>query len=251
MDWFKAFYETDYYKYYFEPKLRRVPRAEVGFILEKGRLDFDGRYPPRVFDICCGIGRHARPLAAAGCEVIGVDLSAANITAARQRAQEEGIAERCRFELGDIRAYEPPSNCDLAINIFTSFGYFETDDENAVILDRAARSLRPGGRLILDVANREAIIAGFKKRERRGTRDNYVIEQCELDLARGRAMGLWTFVRGKHRSEHRVSIRLYALHELIAMAERHEMRFVEAYGSFDGEPYDRLSPRCIFVAERA
>lgn len=249
MGWFESFYETDYFKYYFEPKLRKVPAEEVQFIIEQGQLTFNGA-EPKVFDICCGVGRHARPLAHAGCHVIGVDLSKANIDAAQRTAQEEGVAERCEFHRADIREFQPPADCDLAINIFTSFGYFDTDEEDAVILVKAAQSLKPGGRFILDIANREAVIGGFKPREKRGRPGNYVVEECSLDLVHGRAIGLWTFVRGKHRSQHRVSIRMYALHELIRMAEEHGLRFVSAWGDFSGQPYGPKTPRCIFIAEK-
>ena len=250
MGWFRDFYENDYYRYYFEPKLDKVPVEEVDFIVRHGQLDFSARRRPRVFDICCGIGRHARPLARAGCEVIGVDLSGSNINAAKALADKNGLNGHCVFHQDDIRRFDPPRRCDLAINIFTSFGYFATDEEDAIIVAKAAQSLRLGGRFILDIANREAIIGGFKRREVRGRRGNYVIEECSLDLTTGKALGTWTFVRGKTRSRHQVSIRLYALHELIRMANACGLRFVAAYGSFAGLPYGRKSPRCIFIAEK-
>lgn len=250
MGWFKDFYETDYFKYYFEPKLTVVPAEEVEFVIRHGRLALDGGARPRVFDICCGIGRHARPLAARGAEVVGVDLSGSNIQAAREQAAKEGLAERCVFHQADIRDYVGPADCDLAINIFTSFGYFATDREDAVIMAQASRSLKPAGRFILDIANREAVISKFTPHERRGTRTNYVLDESELDLVHSRLIAHWTFVRGRQRSEHTISIRLYSLHELIRMAAEHGLRFVDAFGSFAGEPYGRESPRCIFVAEK-
>ncbi len=250
MSWFKDFYEVDYYKYYFEPKLQQVPAEEVEFICRQGRLDLSGPARPRVFDICCGIGRHARPLAARGAHVVGVDISTNNIQAAQQRAVEENLEKACTFVQGDIRQFTPPAGCDLAINIFTSFGYFGSDEEDAVILAKASQSLRPGGRFILDIANREATIGDFKPHMRRGTDDNYVIDDCRLDLANGKIISHWTFVRDGQKSEHTITIRLYALHELIRMAQPFGLRFVEAFGSFAGEPYSPRSPRCIFVAEK-
>ncbi len=250
MDWFKDFYEKDYFKYYYEPKLDTVPAEEVDFIATQGKLDFAAGRRPRVFDICCGVGRHARPLAGRGCEVIGVDLSSHNIAAAIVQAETEGLTEQCRFHQADVRTFAPPTDCDLAINIFTSFGYFPTDAENAVIMAKAAESLRRGGRFILDVANREAVIADHKPREKRGTRGNYVIDETRLDLPSGRIICHWTFVRGRKRAEHTISIRLYALHELIAMAAEHGLHYTEAYGDFTGAPYGPKTPRCIFIAEK-
>ncbi len=251
MDWFKDFYDVDYFKYRYEPRLKEIPAEEVDFIATAGGLDFSGERPPKVFDICCGVGRHARPLALRGCEVIGVDLSEPNIAAAAELAESEGVADRCRFVEADIRTFDPPSDCDLAINIFTSFGYFDSDAADAVIMAKAAESLRPGGRFILDVANREALIANHKPREKRGSRNNYVIDETTLDLAAGRMNCHWTFVRDGQRAEHTISIRLYALHELIRIADAHGLRFRNACGDFSGAEYTPKSPRCIFVAEKA
>lgn len=250
MDWFKDFYETDYFKYRYEPRLAEIPAEEVDFIADKGGIDAIGDRPARVFDICCGVGRHARPLAARGCEVIGVDLSNNNIDAAIEQATAEGLTDRCSFHKGDIRTFTPPTDCDLAINIFTSFGYFGSDEADAVIFDAAATSLRPGGRFILDVANREATIAGYKPREKRGSRSNHVIDETTVDLATGKMTSHWTFVRGRERAEHTIIVRLYALHELIRIGADRGFNFLAAYGAFDGSDYTRESPRCIYVGER-
>jgi len=250
MEWFRHFYQDDYFEYRFKERLDEVPAEEVDFIFEHGRLGRTGGRRPRVFDICCGVGRHARPLAARGCEAIGVDLAERNIAAAAERAWAEGLADRCRFVHADIRTFDPPADCDLAINIFTSFGYFGGDAADAVIMAKAAQSLRPGGRFILDVVNREAVVRGFKPRQRRGRPGNYVIEESRLDLAAGGLIARWTFVRGRHRSEHTITIRLYALHELVRMAAERGLRFLEACGDFDGSAYGPGSPRCILVAEK-
>lgn len=251
MEWFEGFYDHDYFAYRYQPRLDEIPAEEVDFVFDRGLLDRVTDRRPRVFDICCGVGRHARPLAARGCEVIGVDLAAKNIQAATEQTEKDGLSDRCRFHQADIRTFDPPRDCDLAINIFTSFGYFESDRADAVLLAKAAESLRPGGRFILDVLNREAAIAGFKPREKRGSPGNYVIEETRLDLQTGHLRSHWTFVRGKHKGEHHIRIRLYALHELIDMAGQHGLRFVEACGDFTGRPYGRQTPRCIFVAEKA
>jgi SAM-dependent methyltransferase len=250
MEWFTRFYGHDYFKYRYEPRLTEVPAQEVDFIVEQGGLDFSAERPPRVFDICCGVGRHARPLAARGCHVIGVDLAEANIAAARDMARQEGLTERCEFHHADIRDFPPPAGCDLAINMFTSFGYFESDAADAILIAKAAQSLRTGGRFILDIANREAVVAGFRPRQRRGRRGNYVIEEAQLDLAAGRIEGTWTFIRDGQRSAHHVSIRLYALHELVRMVAEQGLHFRTAFGDYDATPYDRTSPRCIVVAEK-
>ena len=110
----------------------------------------------RVLDVPCGDGRIAVRLAEAGLEVVGID-------------REERFVERARaaappgasFEAGDMRALDRRGEFDCVVNWFSSFGYFDTATNQAVL--RSFReALRSGGRLILDQANPERLRRGVE-----------------------------------------------------------------------------------------
>lgn len=100
----------------------------------------------RVLDIPCGEGRIAGRLARLGCEVVGLDASERLLALAGARYPE------VRFERRDMRELAYRSEFDAVVNWFTSFGYFDSATNDA-LLASLARALRRGGRLLLDIHN--------------------------------------------------------------------------------------------------
>ena len=101
---------------------------------------------PRVLDVCCGFGRFTRALRALGHDTTGLDLSEQQIRAARE-ADPQG---RCLQ--GDMRA-TPKLAYDTVINMYTSFGYFDAEHDDVAALSSWHGSLRPGGLLIMELAD--------------------------------------------------------------------------------------------------
>lgn len=130
--WFGAFLET-------------VPeewtRGEVAGIMKRLPLPDFGK----VLDICCGTGRHATGLVAAGYELTGVDRDAAAIAQAAQSVPQGTFIELDQRALATVG-----DTFDAAMILWQSFGYFDQATNDRVLADIAQR-LRPGGRLLLDV----------------------------------------------------------------------------------------------------
>ena len=103
----------------------------------------------RVLDLACGSGDHARRLARRGLEVLGVDIAPSLVAHCRERAAEEGLST-ARFEVGDMRALAFHDEFDAVLLLSGSFGFFE-EATNRDVLARAARALKPGGRVMIDV----------------------------------------------------------------------------------------------------
>ena len=101
----------------------------------------------RVLDVCCGMGRHARALAAAGYVVTGVERDTVAVTIARERGGGPVYIQ------ADVRDYRPEAASFSAAFIMSqSFGYFDPET-NRDLLARLRDALRPGGRLLLDLWN--------------------------------------------------------------------------------------------------
>jgi SAM-dependent methyltransferase len=194
-----------------------------------------------VLDLCCGNGRHAMPLATGGYDVTGVDREPRVIAQAQANAPHGA-----RFVQADVRTTaELDRSYDAVMIMWASFGYFSTD-ENAAVLARVRNALRPGGRLVLDVYNRDF----FERHEgeRRLTRAGVsVIERKQL-----------------HDNRLTVELR-YAGHDAIDRFEWQLFRpaelrsFVRAAGFEpvvhcarfeEGAPITAEEPRMQLVAER-
>ena len=111
----------------------------------------------RVLDLTCGPGLYAVPLAARDCHVTGVDFGPASIAHARQLAAERGVGERATFVEADVRDYEPETAAyDAALFLYGQLAVFPRA-QAAALLAKAARALRPGGRLVVELLNQERV----------------------------------------------------------------------------------------------
>jgi SAM-dependent methyltransferase len=177
-----------------------------------------------------------------------VDLSEALLYAARQRAEQERLP--VTFIRCDMRDIEFADEFDACINMFTSFGYLESEDEDAKVLQRVAVALKRGGKLLLDVINRDRLVRQFQAREWHAADEGWlVLEERTFDHLSGRVETLWVMVtRDGVRYERRFSVRAYTPAELRWMSERVGLRVTELLGDYDGHLYTWDSPRLIVVA---
>ena len=107
--------------------------------------------PSRVLDAACGPGLYAVRLAAAGYDVTGVDVAPAALRHARSLARARAVRGRVRFQRGDLRTLEPPKRpYDAGIVIYYVLEAFPRAEQPRV-LRRLARSLRPGGVLVVEM----------------------------------------------------------------------------------------------------
>ena len=110
----------------------------------------------RVLDVTCGPGLYAVELARRGCTVHGLDFSPAAVHYAQQLAADEGVTQRCSFELRDVLTMGmPPARFDAVLFLYGELATF-TPGEAAGLLRRCAATLRPSsesraGRLIVEL----------------------------------------------------------------------------------------------------
>ena len=98
----------------------------------------------RILDVPCGFGRHTGPLSRRGYRVVGIDNSPKQLDDARRRYPD------CTFVLTDMRT-PPAGPYDAILNMWTSFGYFDTREEDFAALAAWAAVLAPGGKLIMEI----------------------------------------------------------------------------------------------------
>jgi 2-polyprenyl-3-methyl-5-hydroxy-6-metoxy-1,4-benzoquinol methylase len=102
----------------------------------------------RVLDVGCGVGRWSRLLASRGASVTGVDLSPTMIAEAERRAATAGLTDRCRFVVQDSAALEVGGSFDLILCV-TMLQHILDIGALRSALQRMARHLAPGGRLVI------------------------------------------------------------------------------------------------------
>jgi len=225
--------------------------SDVEWIVGAAALDAGAR----VLDAPCGFGRHSVEFARRGFPVTGVDFSETELDRARKAATEAGVPVRLVCQ--DIRDMEFPGEFDLAVNLFSSIGYF-SDDEDRLVIDRFWRALKPGGVFVLDTRNRDQLVRSLPPEERKRVNGGTLRIENEFDPATSRWRARWWRIkRASAKSRESAAeligeseIRLYSAHELSAMLRPERWGHVELYGGLDGTPFSLDAPRLVLVARK-
>jgi SAM-dependent methyltransferase len=237
--WFESFFEGDDWLLVATARDPERTRLEAEFVashLPAGA---------RVLDVPCGTGRHAVALAERGFEVAGLDLSESVLALAREAGPSLDVRR------GDMRELPwADGSFEAVLNLWTAFGYFESQEEDERALAEFARVLVPGGLLILDTINQTAYVRGFRPQAFEELDGVLYLQEHDYDLVTGRSRARWTFVRDGRRSELSFDHRVYTTPEYVTMLQRAGFRPESFYGGFDGAELGWDTWRLIIVARR-
>jgi SAM-dependent methyltransferase len=234
-----------------EEFLRAIPilsprqlEREVNFIDEALAVARGGR----ILDLACGAGQHAVELATRSYDVVGFDLSQSQLDWAGGLAQERN--QRLQFTYGDMRELAYSEAFDAVYSWNTSFGFFE-EEKNVDVAQRVFRALRPGGRFLLDVINRDFVVAQQPGQTWFEGDGCVCIDDVSIDFITSRMKVKRTLMltSGKNR-ECNYSLRIYGLHELGKIL--HDVGFkvlnVSGRPEMPGVFFGATSPRIIILA---
>jgi cyclopropane fatty-acyl-phospholipid synthase-like methyltransferase len=154
--WFEEWFDTPYYHILYSKRddveaAKFIDNLSFHLNMKKGQL---------VLDLACGKGRHSIYLNQKGFDVVGADLSEKNVDFANQFANET-----LHFKVHDMRKAIRENRYDFILNMFTSFGYFESHEENIQTLRSVYGGLKKGGEFLIDFLNCEKIINHLDEKE--------------------------------------------------------------------------------------
>ena len=198
-------------------------------------------------DLGCGPGRHALPLAGAGFRVRAVDTSAVLLAELQRRAAEAGVA--VHTERADMRGFRRPDAFDLVLVMWTSFGYFEDEADHRRVLGNIHTSLRPGGRLVLDLVGLEYLCRNLEPVHLTEYEDGRVlVERPALTDNFTRLENEWLLIEGERVRRATFSHRVWSAGEMARLIDESGLKLVGIYGGLGGEDYDLDSERMIVIA---
>jgi SAM-dependent methyltransferase len=243
--WFVELFDEDY--------LRTLPfltpqatQAEAEFV-----IDALGLTPgAQVLDVGCGYGRHAMELAARGFHIVGLDMSTPLLVRGGEEAHRRGLT--INFVRGDMRELDFESQFDGAYCLFSTFGYFD-DETNKKTVANMARALRPGGRLLIEILNRDYVIADLPTRVWWEGDGCVVLEEVELNYFSSRIQVNRSVVFDDGRQlEQEISVRAYSLHEVGKLMHSAGLRVLEVSGAYHTRTrfFGNQSRHIIVLAER-
>ncbi|HAA12365.1 MAG TPA: SAM-dependent methyltransferase [Cytophagales bacterium] len=157
-EWFGEWFNSPYYHILY--KHRDFEEAQAFIDVLSRYFEFSSE--DHILDLACGKGRHSIYLNQKGLRVSGIDLSDQNIAYASKYSNN-----RLHFEVHDMRLPFHPDTFTHVLNLFTSFGYFDTDEEHQQAIKRVAESLHPGGYFLLDFLNPYVVINQLQPSEKK------------------------------------------------------------------------------------
>lgn len=241
-EWFEESFGQDYllvYKHRDFQGARHEVQRMVGWLgLEPGA---------EVLDLCCGMGRHSLALAEQGYQVTGMDLSQVLLNEAIKKDESSHV----RWIRGDMR--EVPLDCqfDAVVNLFTSFGYFDEEQDNLKVIGEIARLLKPDGCFLMDYLNggyvkknlipySERMEENIRIKEKRVIEDSFVRKTIHLEEP------------GRTDRTYREQVRLYSLEDFQNMFNQAGLALDHVYGNYEAGPYEaEISPRLIMIGRKA
>jgi SAM-dependent methyltransferase len=145
-EWYRNWFDSPYYDLLYKDRDQEEADMFIHNLVKH-------LSPPKnslMLDLACGKGRYSIALNHMGYNVTGIDLSQTKIEAAKMH-QKPGLT----FAVNDMRMPLEPNKYDYVFNLFTSFGYFDNEEENKTVLTNVFNSLRNNGVFVLDYVNGE------------------------------------------------------------------------------------------------
>ena len=181
-NWYASWFDTPYYHILYKDRNYREAQIFMDNLTHYLNLPEDAK----ILDLACGKGRHSVYLNQLGYDVTGADLSENSIEAASEFAND-----KLHFKVHDMR--EPfEEKFDAVFNLFTSFGYFESDDDNLTTLKAIHNSLSEYGFAVIDFMNVNYIINNLVSEEvktvdsidfhiKRYVKDNHIFKEIDFE----------------------------------------------------------------------
>ena len=208
----------------------------------------------KVLDAGCGVGRISVELAALGLDVTGIDIIQNELDAARESALAEGVP--LKLINADLRTFISQEKYDCAVNLYTSFGYCDSIQEDIMILKNIYSSLKDGAYFILECTSRETAIMYFtpgEEFERAGytVRTHFEVKGAwEGLLSRWDLYSLGAGKDSKPLISHEFVQRLYSAAELRDILVNIGFKEADVYGDFDYSPYNQNARTMVIVARK-
>ncbi len=239
-DWFKDWFASEFYLKVYSHRNDIDAKNLINLITQNIPLS-ENSY---ILDAACGNGRHAKQFAELGHKVIGFDLSLNLLKIAQYHS-----VNNLNFFCADIRNMYLKREFDLILNLFTSFGYFDTDDENSLFVKYASNHITQNGYFVLDYLNpiyvKDNLVTNSHK-----VVNNYNIEENRIIKNKRVEKEI---IISSDDDLHRFyeSVRLYSYNEIVNIFSRYGFRVLKTFGNYLGDKYiEKTSERMIFIFKK-
>lgn len=238
--WFQYWFNSPYYHILYSQR----NDAEAEFLIDNLSSYLKPPVHSRILDIACGRGRHATYLHKKGYDVTGIDLSEQSIKYAQQFEQKN-----LHFFVHDMRKLFYINYFDIALNLFTSFGYFETEKDHVDALKSFGKALKRGGVLAIDYFNTIKILKNLTHQEIK------TIEGIEFHIKKFVAEGkIIKHINFEHKNKafaFEERVKAFTLEDFKRMLSKSGLEITATFGDYSLNDFDEdRSDRLILICRK-
>ncbi len=239
-NWFESWFDSPYYHILYSNRDKNEAETFLTNLLNRLHLP----HGSQILDLGCGKGRHSKYLNEREYRVIGVDLSTRNIEYCKQFENET-----LEFYEHDMRKIFRTNYFDAVMNLFTSFGYFERDHENELVIQTASKALVKGGYFVLDFFNAHKALNDITPIEIKEVEG--ILFTIQKRIENGFIKKDISFeVKGKKYNFHE-EVKALFLENIHTFLINSGLSLLEKYGDYNLNPFNREnSSRLIIVARK-
>lgn len=238
-EWFGEWFDSPFYHILYQDRDHTEAMHFIDNVVEYLQPAPDARF----LDLACGKGRHSIYLNEKGYDVTGLDLSPQNIEYARQYSNS-----RLRFVQHDMRQVYMTQSFDYVVNLFTSFGYFDTKEEHQAAICAVSKSLKSGGVFLLDFLNPYAVINELVPQEIKSSDgiDFHITRRFDGEFI----LKDIEFLHKGESYQYQEKVKAIRRVEFLDYFEKAGLKVIELFGNYDMAPYDKeKSDRLIFLTQ--
>lgn len=237
-DWFTDWFNTPYYHILYKHR----NDVDAKFFMKKITSYLKLPKTAHILDLPCGKGRHSIYLNSLGYKVSGGDLSDNSIHYAKKFENET-----LTFEVWDMRM-PLEEKYDAVFNLFTSFGYFDDDNEDLRVLKSLKNGLKKDGYLVLDFLNVINVVNNLVEKE---TKKIDGIEfEIERELKNGFIEKNISFFADDQFHTYTEKVKYIAAEKMKSYFKKVGLQIIGVFGDYSLKPFhEQSSDRLILIAK--
>lgn len=242
-EWFKDWFSSKEYLEVYKHRNSEDAERLLELILNNISIEPDAK----ILDAACGAGRHSIYLAEKGFNVTGFDLSSTLLKIANENSKH--LKLDVNFINSDIRQFSSKTNFDLIVNLFTSFGYFDSDEENFAFPSNAFDILDESGYFVLDFLNKNYVIKTLVHESEKRIGNKIITEKRKIE--KGRVVKKIIINEDNKKAEFFESVKLYSSKEILERFLQIGFKAKIIFGNYLGDKFlENESERFIVIFQK-
>lgn len=239
-EWYVDWFNSPYYHLLYNNRNFN----EANFFIDNLCSNLKIQPQSNIWDLACGKGRHAIALNSKKLRVIGTDLSVNSISEATKSSNTD-----LEFFVHDMRQPFKVDYFDAVFNLFTSIGYFKDPNDNFLVFENVALSLKKGSLFVVDFFNAQKVIDSFKT--------DYIEQRGELTFEIKKKIENNAIIKHIEFSD---GTKNYYFEEMVSLlkqtnfeefAKKAGLTLLTTFGNYHFEPFnEKISDRLILVFKK-